>query len=125
MGDISAANATLMFTVPGLFPVPVQVQGFGPDDVYSLDDIELVETQMGVDGVLSGGFVWKASFGGIGNWTTLRTANGVPLASAAAVGRFDGNASADVLLWHSNYLDIAGSVAPKSERTQQPRRTEW
>lgn len=59
MGDISAANAILMFTVPGLFPVPVQVQGFGPDDVYSLDDIELVETSMGVDGILSGGFVWK------------------------------------------------------------------
>lgn len=59
MGDISAANAILMFTVPSLFPVPVQIQGFGPDDVYSLDDIELVETSMGVDGILSGGFVWK------------------------------------------------------------------
>lgn len=59
MGDISAANAIMVFTVPGLFNVPVQIQGFGPDDVYSLDDIELVETSMGVDGRLSGGFVWK------------------------------------------------------------------
>lgn len=59
MGDISAANAILVITVPSLFPVPVQIQGFGPDDVFSFDDIELVETSMGVDGLLSGGFVWK------------------------------------------------------------------
>jgi hypothetical protein len=59
MGDISAANAVIVLTIPLLNPVPYQVQGFGPDDVFSLDDIELVETSMGVDGNLSGGFVWK------------------------------------------------------------------
>lgn len=59
MGDISAANAVIMLTIPVLNPVPFQIQGFGPDDVFSLDDIELVETSMGVDGTLSGGFVWK------------------------------------------------------------------
>lgn len=59
MGDISAANAVVMLTIPTLNPVPFQIQGFGPDDVFSLDDIELVETSMGVDGTLSGGFVWK------------------------------------------------------------------
>jgi hypothetical protein len=59
MGDISAANAILTFTIPILFPIPVKLQGFAPDDVFSMDDIELVETSMGVDGLLSGGFVWK------------------------------------------------------------------
>lgn len=59
MGDISAANAVIVLTIPTLNPVPFQLQGFGPDDVFSLDDIELVETSMGVDGILSGGFVWK------------------------------------------------------------------
>lgn len=59
MGDISAANAVLVLNVPELFAAPWQVQGFGPDDVYTLDDIELVETSMGVDGRLSAGFVFK------------------------------------------------------------------
>lgn len=57
--DITAANAVLMLSVPGLFPIPQQLQGFAADDVYDLDEIESVETSMGVDGVLSGGFVWK------------------------------------------------------------------
>jgi hypothetical protein len=56
--------------------------------------------------ILTGNYTWKTSFGGTGNWTTLRTA-GVPLASAAAVGRFDNSSGADALLWHDNYLDIA------------------
>lgn len=56
--DITAANAILMMSVPGLFPVPQQIQGFAADDVYDLDEIESVETLMGVDGKLSGGFVW-------------------------------------------------------------------
>lgn len=59
MGDITAANATLTLTVPPLFTVPQQLQGFAADDVYDMDEIESVETLMGVDGILSGGFVWK------------------------------------------------------------------
>lgn len=57
--DITAANASLTLTIPPLFTVPQQLQGFATDDVYDLDEIESVETLMGVDGVLSGGFVWK------------------------------------------------------------------
>jgi hypothetical protein len=57
--DITAANAILIISVPGLFPVPQQIQQFAADDVYDLDEIESVETLMGVDGKLSGGFVWK------------------------------------------------------------------
>ena len=60
-------------------------------------------------------FVWKVSYSGTDDWTTLRTASR-PLASVAAVGRFDGNASADVLLWHSDYLDIATRGAGNSNR---------
>jgi len=57
--DIGASNANLTITIPPLFTVPQQIQGFAADDVYDLDEIESVETLMGVDGVLSGGFVWK------------------------------------------------------------------
>lgn len=60
MGDITAANAQILLTQPVLFPVPQQLQGFATDDVFDLDEIENIETQMGVDGVLSYGFVWKA-----------------------------------------------------------------
>lgn len=59
MADISGATANLTIVVPPIFPTPIQIQGFAADDVYELDEIENVETLMGVDGILSGGFVWK------------------------------------------------------------------
>jgi hypothetical protein len=59
MGDLSAANCSISFVVPGLFTSPENLTGFASDDVYDLDEIENIETLMGVDGVLSGGWVWK------------------------------------------------------------------
>lgn len=59
MADITGATAVLTIVIPPIFPVPQQIQGFSADDVYDLDEIESVETLMGVDGILSGGFVWK------------------------------------------------------------------
>lgn len=58
MGTITSANAILTMSQPILFPIPQQLQGFGVDDVYDVDQIQSVETMMGVDGVLSGGFVY-------------------------------------------------------------------
>lgn len=58
MGTVSAANAVLMLTINSLFPVPQQVQGFGPDDVFDIPTIKSVESLMGVDGVKSDGFVF-------------------------------------------------------------------
>lgn len=55
---LTSADIVLMLAQPILFPVPVQVQGFSADDVFSIDQIKSVETSMGVDGVLSGGFVF-------------------------------------------------------------------
>lgn len=57
-GSITAANAVVMLTVPTLFQTPQQLQGFAADDIYDTDAINSVETQMGVDGRLSGGFVF-------------------------------------------------------------------
>lgn len=56
--SITSANAILMLSQPILFPAPQQIQGFAADDVYDVDQIKSVETQMGVDGVLSAGFVY-------------------------------------------------------------------
>lgn len=59
MGDITGATAVLTLAIVGLFNTPQQIQGFAADDIYDLDEIESIETLMGVDGILSGGFVWK------------------------------------------------------------------
>jgi hypothetical protein len=48
-----------MVSIPSLFPTPQQLQGFAADDVFDIPAIESVETLMGVDGVLSAGFVFK------------------------------------------------------------------
>lgn len=56
--SLTAANAVIMLSIPGLFPAPQQLQGFAADDVADTDAVQSVETSMGVDGVLSGGFVF-------------------------------------------------------------------
>lgn len=58
MSSITSANAVLAIAVPPLFAVPQQLQGFAVDDVYDVPQIKSVEVAMGVDGVLSGGFVF-------------------------------------------------------------------
>jgi hypothetical protein len=60
MATITAANAVIMFSIPGLFPTPQQLQGFAADDITDTDALESAEVLMGVDGVLSGGFVYVA-----------------------------------------------------------------
>ena len=55
---LTSANAILTFSQAILFPIPVQLQGFAADDIFDLDQIRPTETSMGVDGKLSGGFVW-------------------------------------------------------------------
>ena len=58
INSITAANATLMLSVAGLFNTPVQITGFDVDDVYDVEGIENAETKMGVDGTLSAGFIF-------------------------------------------------------------------
>lgn len=60
MGTITSADAVITIVVPGVFPDPVQLQGFSADDIYDIDEIRSVETVMGIDGILSGGFVFQA-----------------------------------------------------------------
>lgn len=58
MGTITSANAVLTISIPLLFPVPQQLQGFAADDIFDIASIKSVEVLMGVDGLLSGGFVY-------------------------------------------------------------------
>lgn len=55
---ITSANAVLMLAVTGVFSTPQQIQNFGPDEMFDTEAIDMVETAMSVDGVLSAGFVF-------------------------------------------------------------------
>lgn len=55
---LTAANSVLLLTVAGLFDVPQQLQGFATDDITDLDAVAPAETISGVDGKLSGGWVY-------------------------------------------------------------------
>lgn len=58
MASITGATTIVMLAIPGLFPVPQQLQGFAADDVFSTDSLESAEILMGVDGKMSAGFVF-------------------------------------------------------------------
>jgi hypothetical protein len=58
MTSITSANATLMITIGIIFPTPTQIQNFAADDVTDVDELESAQVQRGVDGNLSGGFVY-------------------------------------------------------------------
>lgn len=57
---LTASNAVVTLWQPILFPTPQQLQGFAADDVTGMADVDVLEEVMGVDGVLSFGFVWNA-----------------------------------------------------------------
>jgi hypothetical protein len=57
-GSITSANAVVTYAQTTLFPIPQQIEGFGPDDIFDVDQIRSIETIMGVDGFLSAGFVY-------------------------------------------------------------------
>ena len=58
MGSVTSADAILTLAITPLFPVPQQIQGFASDDAFDLPQLKSAETMMGVDGVLSAGFVF-------------------------------------------------------------------
>jgi hypothetical protein len=58
MGAITAADIVLTLSVPLVFTTPQQLQGFANDEVTDIPVLKSAETMMGVDGVLSVGFVF-------------------------------------------------------------------
>lgn len=53
---ITSANSVFTISVPGLFPAPVQLQGYSADRAWNTDNVEMAETQMGVDGRMTAGY---------------------------------------------------------------------
>lgn len=56
--SLTGANSVITLSQATLFPTPQQLQGFAADDVTDMDAAKILEALMGVDGVLSFGFVW-------------------------------------------------------------------
>lgn len=57
MATLTAANSVITIGVTSLFPVAQQLQGFAVDDVFTSEAVTTVETMMGVDNILSAGWV--------------------------------------------------------------------
>ncbi len=57
MASITGINAVFALAVLPLFPVPITLQGFAPDEVFDTEDVEPNEARMGVDGIMSAGRV--------------------------------------------------------------------
>ena len=55
---ITSANAVYTLAVSDLSIGPSQLQGFSADDIFTTEPLASAETLMGVDGNLSGGFVF-------------------------------------------------------------------
>lgn len=57
MGNITAANSVYTLSIVPVFPVPQQLQGYATDAAWDTDATQNAEAQIGVDGLLSAGFV--------------------------------------------------------------------
>lgn len=58
---ITAANSVLTLSVANLYPIPQTIQGYAADDAFSTDSVVRAETQRGVDGRQSSGYVFNSS----------------------------------------------------------------
>lgn len=58
MASITSSNSIYTLSVTDLFTSPIQLQGFSAEDIFTTQPLASVETLMGIDGVLSGGFVF-------------------------------------------------------------------
>jgi len=54
---ITSANSVFTLVIAGLFPAPVQLQGYASDKAFTTEAVDLAEVQMGVDGRMTAGFV--------------------------------------------------------------------
>lgn len=59
MSSITSANAVFTLAIANLFPSPIQVQRFSSDNIFATQPIASSEVMMGVDGYLSGGFIFN------------------------------------------------------------------
>jgi hypothetical protein len=54
---LTGATASLLLTVPGLFPVGQNIQQFSVDDAFSGSTVQIAQGEIGVDGTASFAFI--------------------------------------------------------------------
>lgn len=95
MADITSANSVLSIGAVGLFTIPQQLLGFGTDDAYSMADVDTSEVYIGVDGIMSYGWVpqikamkihMQADSPSIGFWETIYNTQEAAQAPVALFG---------------------------------------
>ncbi|MCB5318620.1 MULTISPECIES: phage tail fiber protein [Yersinia] len=59
MSTITAANSVFSLAITNLYVTPQILEGYSADDAFSTDALDITETVMGIDGKLSGGFVFN------------------------------------------------------------------
>ncbi len=55
--SITSANAVLALSIDTIFTAPQQIQGFGVDDAWDAEQVNNAEIQLGVDGLMSVGWL--------------------------------------------------------------------
>lgn len=58
MGAVTAADIVYTLTIPLVFTSPQLIQGYATDEVTDIPVLKSAEVMMGVDGILSAGFVY-------------------------------------------------------------------
>lgn len=58
-GTLTVANSSMGLTTEALFPQSQAIKGYAADDAFDPDAVENGEYSMGIDGVLSAGFVFN------------------------------------------------------------------
>jgi hypothetical protein len=53
---ITSANSSFVLNIPGVFPVPIPLEGYAADDAFMVEPFDTAEALMGVDGKMSAGF---------------------------------------------------------------------
>lgn len=130
--SITSANALLFLSISNLYNTPQQIQQFSADDIYDMPSIRSSEVSMGIDGVLSGGFV----FVGINQtimlqanspsnaifeswWTSQQVAEDVYIANGSITLNSLGEK------WQMTRGFLTGyTPAPRAAKILQPRRYE-
>jgi hypothetical protein len=54
---ITSANSVYTLSIDGLYPVPQQLQGYAADGSFATETVDIAETRMGVDGLMSAGWL--------------------------------------------------------------------
>ena len=57
MTTITSANSQYILSIANLFSIGQALQGYSTDDAFATEDIEPAEIQMGVDGIMTAGYV--------------------------------------------------------------------